>query len=212
MGGVNKALTYIIGIILMTLCSGCAYLKGYEADAPYISGLTDSYGGNGRASFPSLCSEIALSLIDGYPYDDLIEKTIVVTTIADLNNLRRSTTFGRAISDALMTELTRQGLSVTEIRAADFIATAEKKGEFLLSRSPAKMKQAIPADLIITGTFTETPHTVIINIRLIDIKTKTSLSAVSKEIVKTSPISAMLNSEQGIIPSSMDVIEGDGAE
>ncbi|WP_141674205.1 FlgO family outer membrane protein [Dissulfuribacter thermophilus] len=156
------------------------------------------------SNFPELCRELVRDLLKNNSYENLHERTLVVTTFSDINNLEHPTRFGRTLAETLLSTLTQNGIQVQEIRSATSINLAPQKGEFLLTRNPEEIKKSIKAETVLTGTFSETPTTVIVNARIIDFKTRTTISATSREIIKTPIVEQLLREEGGLEPSSLD--------
>ncbi|MEO5358430.1 MAG: FlgO family outer membrane protein [Nitrospirae bacterium YQR-1] len=72
----------------------------------------------------------------GYLYKD--DRKIIVTTFVDLNNLNRTTKFGRILAEDTSSELHKRGFKVADVRETGTIQMAENFGEFFLSRGPVR--------------------------------------------------------------------------
>jgi len=198
-------ITVLIAIVipLISLVS-CGPNKGsYFAQGP--PSIVDTVAkGREVSNFPELCQELVRNLLKNKSYEKLHGKTMVVTTFSDINNLEHPTRFGRTLAETLLSTLSQNGIKVQEFRTATAINLAPQKGELLLTRNPEELKNSIRAEAVLTGTFSETPTTVIVNARIIDFKTRTTLSATSMEIIKTPIVEQLLREDGGLEPSSLD--------
>jgi len=94
------------------------------------------------------------------------QDTLLVTTIADLNNLEASTSLGRLIEEQLVARFAQKGYTIKETRLHDGLIIIPQTGEFILSYEVAK----IPADLIIAGTYAVAKDTVYVTLKMLDCK------------------------------------------
>lgn len=119
-------------------------------------------------------------------------RTLIFTTITDLDHLQQPTRFGRALSEALSTGMFRQGFRVVEMRKGDGIVIGERAGELILSRDAARLSREHRADAIVAGTYSLTPESVLINLKLLAAASQEVLSVASLELERTYAINAML--------------------
>ncbi|MCC6954613.1 MAG: hypothetical protein IT290_10885 [Deltaproteobacteria bacterium] len=117
---------------------------------------------------------------------------IAIATFVDLDNLYGSSTFGRILSEQLMSELAMKGYNVIELRHSDALQVLFDQGEFNLSREVGRIRKHQDISGIVVGTYVASPLRVYLNARLIDPATSMILSAGSVEMAKTEEISRML--------------------
>ncbi|MEA2082927.1 MAG: FlgO family outer membrane protein [Thermodesulfobacteriota bacterium] len=109
--------------------------------------------------------------------DSLLDDGIAVCTFVDLKNLYKSSSFGRYLAEQLMSEFQQQGYPVVEIRKSVAITMQEKQGEYGLSRNPEDVKADLAARTMLTGTYTLTGDSILINARIMDNKDAILLSS-----------------------------------
>ncbi len=195
----------ILGIFFVVACSPSK--QAYMADRPISGGPGQrALKGIPRPNFPSLGEDLVASLLKGETnIQPLRQGLLLVTTFSDVRDLERSTDFGRALQETVMSALIRRGFLVKEARVSKMLKVVPKEGEFLLARSLDDLRGAVVgAQFVLIGTFSETPLTVIVNARVLDFNSGTTLLATSKEIVKTPIISALLEESKGIEPTVVD--------
>ncbi|SFV56242.1 hypothetical protein MNB_SM-5-1233 [hydrothermal vent metagenome] len=102
------------------------------------------------------------------------KKTIVLTSMVDVNDLQQSSNFGRLYSDSLLTNLERSGWTIIDYRGRN-LATVKREGEFYLSRTALK---ELPQHYnYVVGTYGLYGKKVLINVRILEAGTNKVLVA-----------------------------------
>ncbi len=101
-----------------------------------------------------------------------LSSTVAVVAAVPLSDLKRETEFGRLIAEYYLTDLADRGLRVKELRLDKDINILPQTGEFILSRNTGEIANDKPAlDYVVASTFTNTRKTLILQGRLISLKT-----------------------------------------
>ncbi len=111
--------------------------------------------------------EMALQLMRNFRTEPGPDGPIAVATFVDLNNLYRTSPFGRYLAEQLMGELQRAGFNVVEIRKTESIMIKPKFGEYGLSRDVQEIAQESSASYILAGTYVTRGRYIMVNARLI---------------------------------------------
>ena len=127
---------------------------------------------------------------------EVINQPIVVTTFVDLNNLSKSSIFGRVLAEQLLNELHQAGFTVAELRKGKDIFIREELGELILSRNAREVLSKSKARAILAGTYVVTEKAIIINARLIDVNSPLILSSCSYSLKMTKDLEKMLTGEE----------------
>jgi len=122
---------------------------------------------------------------------------VIVTTFVDLNDLTKTSVFGRMMAEKLIDDLNRSGFHVVEIRRAQDIFVRKDVGELILTREASELADTTSARAVLAGTYVATTRSIIINARLIDVKSPQVLSTVSYEVAMTEEIENLL---KGVSP------------
>lgn len=114
---------------------------------------------------------------------------IIFTSLVNLHDLSETSNFGRTFSELAMTNFAKHNVTVYDYRAKNAISVSED-GEFFLSRDANKIKQTVGESYVFAGSYSVSEKMIIVNARLINIKTGEIVSAVSttikdKEVLKT---------------------------
>ncbi|MGA1823039.1 MAG: FlgO family outer membrane protein [bacterium] len=94
------------------------------------------------------------------------DNRLLITTFVDLNNLEKSSSFGRFCAERLMTSLSNLGFKVIEIRGGPNLFIVEKEGEMVLTRKNDQIPTRINAKSIIYGTYLVSEHEISVTARL----------------------------------------------
>ena len=96
--------------------------------------------------------------------------TITVSAFVDLDNLNKTSQFGRVVAESLFSELFVRGFNVTDFRGQNAISINEN-GEFYITRDVTKLQSEVPNTYIVVGTYSKVDENVVINARIIDNRT-----------------------------------------
>ncbi|MBI5815607.1 MAG: hypothetical protein HZB29_08355 [Nitrospinae bacterium] len=177
----RKIVYLAIGVFALSLQSCATWAGG----GPDLGGRGDQFGAR----------YLAYMLLDQLRNRDVVNQPIVVTTFVDLNNLTKSSVFGRVLAERLLNELHHAGFTVSEIRKGKDIFVREELGELILSRNARELLGKTNARAILAGTYVATAESIIINARLIDINSPLILSSCSYNLKMTKELEKLLTGE-----------------
>ncbi len=173
----TPAMTAVLLIsMLLTACGQARAPRALSAASPDFFGIGDN---------------LARQLINNRRSLNTNE-TLIFTTIVNLNNLDQTSKFGRALSESLATSLFQYGFHVIELRKAGAIMVKDKTGELILSRESKELGKEQKADAIVAGTYSLTPKSIIINIKLLAAGTQEVLSVAGMELNRSLNINYLL--------------------
>ncbi len=135
---------------------------------------------------------------------DFEEYDCVIATLVDIDDLTRSSRFGRLMAEALGAEIFRQGGRVTDIRSGDAFMVQPQKGELVLSRDAGYLAGDVHAGAVVAGTYGVGATSVAVTIRLIDLTNHRLLSIAMTEIARTPTIDVLLHGTSGPVPTAYD--------
>lgn len=119
---------------------------------------------------------------------------ILVTTIADLDNLAHSAALGRLVAEQLAARITERGFKVVEVRLQDGVSLLPRTGEFILSRHTQQLPHTRPHTVsrVVTGTYSVAEETVFIQLKLLDFWDKKAIAAYTYTLPITKDIHNLL--------------------
>lgn len=166
------------------------------ACALFAAGCAQKVRNGGTASvvtpdFFGIGEELALQLTSGLRAGGSGQR-LILTTIVDLDNLYGTTRFGRTLTEALSTSLFRHGFGVVEVRKSAELLIRDNSGELMLTRDAGLLARQQQAAAILTGTYSLTPATVILNLKLLDAGSQQVLSVAGLELQRSASINHLL--------------------
>ncbi|MGA1868975.1 MAG: FlgO family outer membrane protein [bacterium] len=145
-----------IALFIITVLPGCASI---------------SLQGKGKTSdnfryFDSMIEQITeeFSIVSSNNFSP--DKRLLITTFVDLNNLKKSSAFGRLLAERLITSLSNLGFKVLEIRGGPNLFIIENEGEMVLTRKNEQIPPEINANAIIYGTYLVSEKEILVTARL----------------------------------------------
>ena len=139
------------GALLCVLLSACAYNE-VPGEGGYL--ITASY----RATD-------ALIAV-GKPHLDP-GKPIIVATIVDIDDLERSSTLGRHVSEAVSARFTQHQYQMIEMKFQNSVYMKRDEGELMLTRQVRDIANAHRAQAVIVGTYSRASTTVLVNLKVV---------------------------------------------
>lgn len=190
---------YTVLLLLVLLCglSGC---WGWGAKpGGTVSVATPDFFGFG--------DYLARQLVAGRGGHGGQGERILLTSMVNLDNLYESSAFGRTMTESLSTCLFRYGFRVAEVRKAPSLFIRDREGELLLSRDAALVAKSQAVQGIVTGTYSLTPTTVIINVRLLDAGSQEVLSVAGMELQRSHNINYLLARDSALVDGRISAYE-----
>lgn len=175
----------LICIVCLPTMSGCGTAQG---GLQPVSAVTPNFFGIGE--------ELARQLMANRREGDSGGK-LIFATLVNLDDLRQTSKFGRTMSESLATQLFQHGYGVVELRKVANVMIQAKNGEMVLSRDAARLARQYEANAIVAGTYSLTPKTVIVNVKLLDAGSQEVLSVAGMELERSAAINFMLADEVG---------------
>ncbi len=103
---------------------------------------------------------------------------VLVASLVDIDDLRRSSTLGRMVAEQVSGRLAQLGYHVTEMKLRGSVAVKQQAGELALSRELKHLGQQHDAQAVVAGTYAVGSNQVHINLRLLRAADGRVLSAV----------------------------------
>ncbi len=94
-------------------------------------------------------------------------RPILITSFVRLDNLKKTTEFGRIVSESLINEMSNRGFNIIEYRG-QLAVSVNDEGEYFISRKPYKLKNRVPDTYVVVGTYSRQYKKVMLNARVID--------------------------------------------
>lgn len=118
----------------------------------------------------------------------ITDKTLVFSSLVNVNNLNETSNFGRLYTDLMISQLEQEGWDIIDYRGKNIIVR-ENEGEFYLNRNEL---QSIPKDAsVLVGTYGEYRDGLLLNLRILrmsdnKVLTTSSVHLLDKEVLAMS--------------------------
>lgn len=94
-------------------------------------------------------------------------KPVLITSFVRLDNFKKTTEFGRIVSESLINEMSNRGFNIIEYRGQMAVSVNER-GEYFITRNPHKLKDEVPNTYVVVGTYSRQFGKVMLNARVMD--------------------------------------------
>ncbi len=94
-------------------------------------------------------------------------KAVLITSFVRLDDLKKTSEFGRILSESLINELSNRGFNVVEFRGQVSVSVSDK-GEYFITRDISKLKNTIESTYVVVGTYSRQYGKIMLNARVID--------------------------------------------
>ena len=119
---------------------------------------------------------------------------LAVMSSVPLADFKKTSRFGRLLSEYILKELSSSSLQVIEFRLGKGIGLDSLGGEYMLSRDPQNSADLNPElDYVVLSTYSTTGDSLIVFGRLVDIHAGTILSMWEKRFPLTKQVTALIN-------------------
>lgn len=168
--------------IVLLLLAGCSILRPRSGGT--VSVITPDFFGIGENMAIQLKSNLRQPLGN--------DKRLIIATFVNIDDLYKTSRFGRTLAEALSTRLFKHGFGVVEVRKSGELLIKSAAGELMLTRDAALIAEQHEVEAIVAGTYSLTPSTVIVNAKLIEASSQRVLSVAGIEIQRSGNINYLL--------------------
>lgn len=162
----------ILTLALAVALTGCSSMSTGGPTAPVSVIVAAS---NNAAD--AMAKDLALKLAPNSP--------ILVATIVRVDDLTKSSTFGRIVSEQIAAQLAVKGLTVSEVKLRDSLYVSKEQGEMLLSREVRDLSRSQKAQAVVVGTYAMAMSEVFVTIKVVDVASNTVIAAHSYSVPRS---------------------------
>lgn len=94
-------------------------------------------------------------------------KPVIITSFVRLDQFKKTTEFGRVISESMINELSNRGFNIIEFRG-QLAVSVNDEGEYFITRKVRELKGRTPNTYVVVGTYSRQYKKIILNARVID--------------------------------------------
>lgn len=118
-----------------------------------------------QKTLESTIASLATQMMQNQKMDT--RKPVLITSFVRLDQFKKTTEFGRIVSESLINELSNRGFNIIEYRG-QMAVSVNDDGEYFITRKPHKLKDRIPNTYVVVGTYSRQLSKIMLNARVID--------------------------------------------
>lgn len=128
---------------------------------------------------------------------------VVVGTLSNIDAMEHTNRFGRVVSEQISTRVSQLGMTVSELKlrtnlnVKQSMTNLSQGGEYILSRDINDIRTEYKVGYAVTGTYGIAEENVMVNLKLIDIKSGHIIAATDYNVDINEDVDALLNSNYG---------------
>lgn len=149
----------IAALAAMTLSACATNAPVVRAEPTYEQAARDPFIATNRAAIDRL--------VEGFDPESRLGAPILVATVVDINDLRRSAPLGRSLSEQYASRLVARGFNVKELKLRGDVFVQEGTGELLLSREIKNIARSHSARYVLVGTYSAAVTVTYISLKLV---------------------------------------------
>ena len=173
-------------VILTTLLlSACAQLNH---DYRYVNYSSEDFIHKNYDAADSLSIQLKERKAENEP----TVSPVIVLSIVNMNQLNKTSAFGRLISEQLSARMSQLKYNVVELKLRNDILVKNNQGEFLLTREIRDIADSVNAQAVLVGTYAENTNDVYVNLKIVRPSNNVVLAGYSYAIPKAANIKGML--------------------
>ncbi|MCC6296844.1 MAG: hypothetical protein IT469_09070 [Pseudomonadales bacterium] len=169
---------FLVAVLGLSACSSQSYSDVYRYGSPAL--LIDA----NYAAADALLKQLKDRLSPNQP--------LIAATLVSIDDLERSSTFGRLSSEQISARFSQAGQRMIEMKFRDNVYMKRDQGELLLTREIRDVAQQHKAQAVIVGTYGVSNEAVFVNLKVIKPSTNVVMAVYDYALPKDSDIRSML--------------------
>jgi TolB-like protein len=149
----------ILSAIALALLGACSTTTVQRAETTYEEAAANKF---------VLANRDAINrLVAGFDLAPLGDTPVLVATIVNVNDMRRSAPLGRTLSEQYATHMVNAGFNVKEMKLRGDVFVKEETGELLLSREIKEIAQSHHASYVLVGTYSVAANVTYVSLKFV---------------------------------------------
>jgi TolB-like protein len=124
-------------------------------------------------------------LLGSDPLQTGLNKSLIITTVVDVDELEKSSTLGRMITEQIASRAAQLGYPVIELKVRKDFFIKDSEGELLLSRDARQLAISHDAQAAIVGTYANVQDNVYVTLKLISLHNHRVLNGVDYAVPRS---------------------------
>jgi len=151
---------------LMLVCAGLLAACSTPTTGSYVR-TEPTYEEAKASKFVAANRDAITALVNGLDIKALSGTPMLVATVVNVNDLRKTAPLGRTLSEQYASHLVAKGLLVKELKLRGDIFVREETGELMLSREIKDIAKLHSAGLVVVGTYSAAANSTFVSLKLV---------------------------------------------
>jgi TolB-like protein len=170
-------------LITAGLLSTTLFADGMNYNKELIESVSVGYKSNSAVRFNKTVQFLGDQLAQNKDLKNINDSLIAITSFVDLSNFDATNMLGNLLSESLIHEMQIRGFGIVDYKMMKSIKI-QKDGDFMLSRNVNEIKKDFKLNYSLTGTYSKIGSGVLINARIIDLRSNRVVSTAQAFINK----------------------------
>jgi len=143
----------------VALLGACGSPSGVRNDPTYDEAAS--------SKFVSLNKDAVNKLVGGYDHGPSGDTPVLVATIVNVNDMRRTAPLGRTLSEQYASQMATNGFNVKEMKLRGDVFIREETGELMLSREIKDIARSHNASMVLVGTYSAAANFTYVSLKFV---------------------------------------------
>lgn len=145
--------------VALAALAGCTTAPAPRIDVTYEDAVANRFVATNR--------EAINKLVAGFDLGPMGDTPVLVATIVNVNDMRRSAPLGRTLSEQYATHMVNAGFNVKEMKLRGDVFVKEETGELLLSREIKEIAHSHHANYVLVGTYSSAATVTYVSLKFV---------------------------------------------
>lgn len=159
-----RIVTRAMAAVALATLAGCAQTYTGPAQSEVMAGASQPFA---KGDLGDRTYRAVDSMLDENPSLTTTGASVVVGSVADIQDVNRATPFGNIIADLVRSRLVQRGVRVEEIRLRSAVLLDRTQGELMLARDRRALVPPPSATDVLAGTYAVGNGKVYVSLKII---------------------------------------------
>ena len=151
--------------LILTTAAAVALLAA--CGTPANTRVDPTYDEAAASKFVALNRDAISKLVENYDRGPTGDTPVLVATIVNVNDMRRTAPLGRTLSEQYASQMATAGFNVKEMKLRGDVFIREETGELLLSREIKDIARSHNANMVLVGTYSAAANFTYVSLKFV---------------------------------------------
>jgi TolB-like protein len=151
--------------LILSVAATAALLAG--CGTPANTRVDPTYEDAASSKFVALNKDAIAKLVTGFDLGPTGDTPVLVATIVNVNDMRRTAPLGRTLSEQYASHMAAAGFNVKEMKLRGDVFIREETGELMLSREIKDIARSHNANMVLVGTYSAAANLTYVSLKFV---------------------------------------------